>query len=467
MKIDEKGGHELNTDTNNTRQRVRSIGIVLLATVVLTGLSLAGGAAGEGAPTITFNSPGGHASGGYVLNVSITGDVNTSAVYYGVDEADPTTELTQADGEYFEATIDTTALDDGEHTISVKALNTTGEPATATLDIIVDNHSPVVGAISAHAHMSGDLLFKATAETLLTIAADPKRLGARLGIDDFEQAEDNLMTFVDDHFEFTVDTTQYDDGSLLVRIWAFDMWGNNNRSRAVGLDLDNTLPDVDIISSGGNVSGEYTLTATVTDEHLNESCVKARVGGADPVAMELNGTEWKVVIDTFLLASGEVTVTVMACDTWGNTNDTETVILNVLNGPDLMIVNVAIDDFDVEAGDKVKVDVTVKNVGNVQAEAFDIALVSGGNTLVSVTENGTLDAGAERTYTIEWKTEDTGDFDVSVAIDPTDKVTETDETNNTMDAEKAVKVNEESPGMGAALMALAMLSAVLVLRRRR
>ena len=108
--------------------------VAVLALTVLALASLLPAAGAEGLPEVTITSAGGYVSGEHVLEVTVTGDLAPGEVYYGVD-GDPVTKMDDDGGGDFSATIDTTAMADGPHTVSVKAVNTTGESVTVTQDL--------------------------------------------------------------------------------------------------------------------------------------------------------------------------------------------------------------------------------------------------------------------------------------------------------------------------------------------
>jgi len=450
-------------DDDQKGKMFKLTGPVLAAMALLALLALSSGAAGEGHPTIVFAPQEGWVSGEFALEVSITGDLDPGEVYFGIDEDEPTIQMTDAGGGAYQATVDSTQLADGPHTITVKALNSTGQAAEAEMVIDVDNHSPAVFSTSVFEAVSEDYLFTGTAEDAYLNESAVYAI-----IDgDKEGAVNNVMTRVDDHFEFVVDTTQMTEGEHLFRLWAFDLVGSNNQSRAVGIDVDRTPPEVTIVSEGGTYSIEYYLEVTATDAHLDGHSIMVAVGDASPVEMGETDEGWDWSVDLTDAPEGELTLTVTASDTLGLESDPVSITIMVDQKADLEIIDVNWTKIEAEEGDTFKVVVTVGNVGTDTAVGFDVTVMSEGKTHASATEDTGLAPGEERAYPIEWKAKGSGKWTIWVQVDVDDTIDEWDETNNQHDEESVLKIKATEPGMGAAILVLALAGAVAVLGRRR
>ncbi len=443
--------------------RFKLTGTVLAAIALLALLALSTGAASDGLPTITFVSPEGWSSGQFTLEVTVTGDVDPGEVSYGIDEDEPTIKMTDAGGDTYEATVDSRILADGPHTITVRALNSTGQAASADLDIAVDNHSPAVFSTSVHQVVSEDYLFTGTAED-----AYLNESAVYVIIDgDQDGAKDNVMTRVDDHFEFVVDTTQIAEGEHLFRLWAFDLPGNSNQSYAVGIQVDRTPPVVTIVSEGGTHSVQYKLEVTVTDDHLDGHGVMVAVGDGSPFEMgEVEGG-WEWLVDLTDVPEGELTLTVTARDTLGLESAPVSITITVDQKADLELFEVNWTKIVAEEGETLKVVVTVGNVGTDTAVGFDITVLSEGKTHASITDDTGLVPGEEKVYTIEWEAKDPGKWTIWVQVDAEEAVDEWDESTNQLSEDETLDIKAAEPGMGAAILILALAGAVAILGRRR
>ena len=455
---------EMNMSEDIVRlNRFKLTGPVLAAIALLVLLAMSSGASADGLPTITFDTQEDWAAGQFTFEVTITGDLDSGEVFYGIDEDDQTIQMTDAGSGTYEATLDTTALADGPHTITVKALNTTGQAASADLDIDVDNHSPAVFSTSGNLVVSGDYLFTGTAED-----AYLNESAVYVIIDgDQDGAKDNVMTRVDDHFEFVVDTTQLTEGEHLFRLFAFDLGGSNNQSYAVGIQVDRTPPEVTIVSEGGTYSVQYNLEVTVTDAHIDGHAVMVAVGDASPIEMGEAEGGWELSVDLSEVPEGELTLTVTATDTLGLESAPVSITISIDQKADLEIFDVNWTKIVVEEGETLKVIVTVGNVGTDTAVGFDVTVLSEGKTHASVTEGTGLAPGEQKSYTIEWEAKNPGKWTIWVEVDVDDSVEEWDESNNQQSDDETLEIKAAEPGMGAAILVLALAGAVAVLGRRR
>jgi len=242
----------------------------IIAAVGLTALLLTVGPAGAdntGPPVIDITSGDGYASGYYILRATVDGDMASGSAYYGVDtvEEGAMVEMNDA-GAHYEKRIELEGLEDGPHTIYVKAFNSTGVSAVESVVLDIDNHSPVVEATTDNGPVYGDFVFRGK-------AVDPylNESAVYCMIDDDEiSAKDNPMTRVGDHFEFIIDTTGLTDGEHIARIWAHDMWGNSNKSTAVVLFVSNkanlVITAVDWKKTKVEVDQDVVVVVTVMNQ---------------------------------------------------------------------------------------------------------------------------------------------------------------------------------------------------------
>ncbi|MCK5251320.1 MAG: hypothetical protein KAQ96_00165 [Thermoplasmata archaeon] len=417
---------------------------------------------GDGLPDVTITSPSGITSGTYQLNVTVTGDLQAGEVYYGVDDEDPSTIMTDLGEGDFQADIDTTPLTDGPHTIYVKAINGTGQEVIESIQIDIDTNSPHVVLTSEGGVASGDFLVTATVEDAYL---DETAIYCVID-DDLEASRGYVLTRVDDHFEITIDTTAFPDGGHFFRIWAFDLWGSYNKSQADGMVVDNTPPVIEITSDGGLQSGTYVLRATVTDPNLLGQSVEVTVGGEDSMGMTEEADDWTWMVDTTTHPNGDLVLKVEASDSQGHTAS-QTITITVINMADLVISDVEWSDISIMDGENLQANVTVRNGGSVSATGFKIVIAEDGNVLATTLVTVPLDPGASSDYTVEWTAKGIGKRTLSVQVDPDDAVPEVDEDDNTWSQTHEVKVEEESPGPGVVLAISAITLAMMVIWRYR
>ncbi|MCK5253738.1 MAG: hypothetical protein KAQ96_12350, partial [Thermoplasmata archaeon] len=176
--------------------------VAMVAIIVAVALSvLAAPAASEGLPVIDFISPGGVVSDQYVLNVTVIGDLAPGQVYYGIDTGDPDVQMTGTALYHYEAVLDTSGLSEGDHMVTVQAINTTGANVTKQQTIKVDHTHPVVEITSSvPEYVIGEYTVTAT---VVDDNVDPS--GVRL-VFDGNMSLSWAMEDKGDHFEYVIDT---------------------------------------------------------------------------------------------------------------------------------------------------------------------------------------------------------------------------------------------------------------------
>ena len=83
------------------------------------------------------------------------------------------------------------------------------------------------------------------------------------------------------------------------------------------------------------------------------------------------------------------------------------------------------------------------------------------------TEKTGLAPGEQRIYTIEWEAKDPAKWTVWVEVDVDDAVDEADESTNQLSEDEDLEIKAAEPGMGAAILILALAGAFAILGRRR
>ncbi|NIP34175.1 MAG: hypothetical protein GWN18_04555 [Thermoplasmata archaeon] len=237
----------------------------LTALLIVAGPSMA--ASNEGPPVILEISEGGYASEWYDLEVSVEGDMARGTAFWAMDDDYPDRmEEMEDTGASFYVHILLDDVEDGPHTLWVVVYNSTGTTVTDSVVIDVDNHSPYVEAITNHSTIHGDFVFEGR-------AVDPylNESAVYCLIDgDETSSKANVMTKVGDHFEFTVDATTMTDGEHLARIWAFDLWGNSNKSHAIVLFVSNkanlVITNVDWTKTKVEAGKDVVAVVTVKNE---------------------------------------------------------------------------------------------------------------------------------------------------------------------------------------------------------
>jgi hypothetical protein len=414
-------------------------------------------------PLIMFTSDGGHVMGFYDLTIYISEpNMDTDAVWavFDGDVLNRTKVDYDGDGTY-SYRFDTSTIADGDHGVYIIATDLSAQTQESEeLVLRVDNNPPMSHITSEEGNVSGYYT--------LTAAVSDAYLdnGQVYIVVDGDDDNATMMTWTGDDFEVILDTRNMEDGMRYLKVWAVDEWDQSSRSEPLMLDVDNNDPYVMFLSTPGTKWGTYRISVTVTDPHLDTSCVMVRIGGAEPMAMAFSNDQWYYNLDTTKLSNGLTSITINTCDTRGNRNDREYMEITVENRADLEIVTVEWVKTQVEPDTTAKVKVTIRNNGYTVANNFDVALKSGSEVLATAKELTGIQPGKSHSFTLEWKAKGSGDKIVRLEVDPGNVLAESDETNNQWD-QQTLTIAEESPGMGAAIALMATAGAAGLIRRRR
>ena len=126
-------------------------------------------------------------------------------------------------------------------------------------------------------------------------------------------------------------------------------------------------------------------------------------------------------------AASSVPVIVTLCDQTSCVN--QTLVLEVLTLAELFIEEIVVDKSDVTEGDVVPVKIYIRNSGNSEATLISIRCQTG-STLVGIMSIPMLQSNELGMVTCDWKTTENGPQTLSVEIDRSNQILESDEENN-------------------------------------
>ncbi|MGB0463569.1 MAG: CARDB domain-containing protein [Candidatus Poseidoniaceae archaeon] len=126
-------------------------------------------------------------------------------------------------------------------------------------------------------------------------------------------------------------------------------------------------------------------------------------------------------------AASSVPVIVTLCDQTSCVN--QTLVLEVLTLAELFIEEIVVDKSEVTEGDVVPVKIYIRNSGNSEATLISIRCQTG-STLVGIMSIPMLQSNELGMVTCDWKTTENGPQTLSVEIDRTNQILESDEENN-------------------------------------
>lgn len=212
-----------------------------------------------------------------------------------------------------EFTVNTLALTDGQHTLSVTAVDQLGNAATRSLLLNVDNTPPTASftapTLGSYSHGTLSLSFN---------YADANLASATLNI-----AGRNINVISTN--AYTIDSTTLLDGNYTATLTVTDKAGNTVTSQTWFV-IDNTKPLVLITSpnDGTTLSGTVTFTFSASDTNLQS--VILYVDGRQFNVMGKNSYTW----DSSNAPDGAHTIRLVATDKAGN-QATNTIALQTNN----------------------------------------------------------------------------------------------------------------------------------------
>jgi hypothetical protein len=211
--------------------------------------------------------------------------------------------------------------------------------------------------------------------------------------------------------------------------------------------VDTTVPTVSVTAptAGATVSGSsVTLSANASDD-VGVAGVQFKVDGSNTGAEDTTSA-YSITWNSTGVANGSHSITAVARDAAGNTTTSSPVTVTVNNTsgqPDLIVTDVTWSPASPKPGDNVTFSAVIKNQGSAATPGSTIhgVLFSVNGTSVnwSDTNTATLAAGASRTLTANsgtlstatWTAGSAGSYTVNANVDDVNRITESNESNNT------------------------------------
>jgi catechol 2,3-dioxygenase-like lactoylglutathione lyase family enzyme len=254
---------------------------------------------------------------------------------------------------YYELTIDTRALMDGNYAVYAESMDYAGNTeVSSTMTFKIDNNAPTLSVSSPmdNAMVAGNV-------DIMSMAEDPFLMGHMYKIDGNSWVDINT----------TWDTTAYLDGAHMIHVMAADELGHKTML-TLNVVVDNTGPTVDIINplSMEFVMGVYTFRVAATDM-VGVDMVEISLGitGGTTMVMEnqaipLNSAtgHYEYTLDTVSIDDGDYTFSAMSYDMYGQTMAADPVNFMIDNNAPNLVINSPLSGDLVDEGD-ITFDVTV------------------------------------------------------------------------------------------------------------
>ncbi len=321
------------------------------------------------APELMITDPykGKIVSGNVEFNITIINESFLDWVRYNIDGTG-----------WIDLTVpwNTLAVQDGAHTIDIRAHDLAGHNTDQSISVIVDNNNPVCNIIApiANQYIEGIYTFKIDANDLVKID--------RVTISIFGETINTTYNTATSIYEYSLDTSVYGDGIRYVSAMAYDTSGKTLNAIPVPFFVDNYAPGMILNSpiDGQFVKGEFSINVTILELY--------------PDTMEYNidskgWTSLAVPWDTNPLMDGEHTLDVRVTDKLGHST-MQTINVIVDNHDPICIIQAPIENqyvsgtftFNILALDEVGVDLvellvfynTINVVHNTQTGYYEFTI---------------------------------------------------------------------------------------------
>ena len=275
-------------------------------------------------PTLSINKPESGEIVGGIYNVSVTSsDLFLQKVEYRIDSGG-WKNLSGSDPDWW-VHLNTTALQDGQHTLSVRSQDMASHLAEQSITFTVDNTYPTCNLVSPFSGRFIEGVFTFQVSATDSVGIDKVVLNL---FTDVVQTTLNQQT---GYFEYQVNTLTVADGTYNVSASSYDLSGKMTNSSTITFKVDNQAPELAVVGlqTGDYVSGSISFSVNVSDAFLKD------------VMYSIDGGAWVNTTqawDTTLLLDGSHQVTLRARDEAGHTT-TQSLTLIVDNNAPVCAVN--------------------------------------------------------------------------------------------------------------------------------
>ena len=279
-------------------------------------------------PLVSITSPANNAtvSGTVSVNATASDNIAVANVQLQVDGANVGSADTSSP---YNFSWNSASVSNGSHTLTAVAKDTSGNPATSSISVTVNNTDttpPTVSITSPanNATVNGTVTVSATASDNVGVASVQLRVdGANVGSADTSSP-----------YNFSWNTTSVSNAGHTLTAVAKDAAGNTTTSVIVNVTVNNadtTPPTASITSPANNatVSGTMTVSATASD-NVAMGSVQLQVDGAN-VGSTDTSSPYNFSWNTTSVSNGSHTLTTVAKDAAGNSATSASVKVTVNN----------------------------------------------------------------------------------------------------------------------------------------
>ncbi|MEW5760324.1 MAG: Ig-like domain-containing protein, partial [Candidatus Thermoplasmatota archaeon] len=255
------------------------------------------------------------------------------------------------------AKFDTLKIADGNHKITIRAVDNLTHTTMQIINVIVDNNAPVCIITSPlpNQYLEGTITFKIAANDYVGIESVILYL--------FDSKFTATYNGISTYYEYTINTIIIDDGIYNLTAMATDLSGKKTIAGPINFSIDNYAPTLRINypTSGKYISDNVTINATSSDRFL--ALVQYMIGTSVWIDLYGDMPYFEGVLDTRIYQDGIYTISVRAIDNASHVS-TQSVIITIDNNDPTCILSSPVPNqyiegtftFKVTASDTIGID---------------------------------------------------------------------------------------------------------------
>src|SRR3989339_1810844 len=254
----------------------------------------------DNSPTVAITAPANNAtlSGSVTITATASDDNGVSRVNFYIDNILKSTDTASP----YTYSLDTTGYANGVHTIKAVATDTIAQTANAQISVTVNNVAPVDNppTINITAPVNNSIVSGIV--TISGTASDDNGVSSVMFyVDNILKSTDTTVPFV-----YTIDTTQYSNGTHIIKVIATDTIGQTANAQ-ITISIDNTLP----VITPPPKPVSYLTASSLQDRKIQLNWLRDESDGADitgyNIYMASGSNNMNYTTAMYVVEGGEIT----------------------------------------------------------------------------------------------------------------------------------------------------------------